>query len=185
MIIIIAEKNNQISPHEHGRKLLFDLLKKLYPQVTDFPISKNENGKPFIQNIPEFHFNISHSGEWTVLAVSDVEVGVDIQIIKSVNSNISKRFFTRRENNILEKLEKENFFTEFTRMWTIKEARTKASGDSLAKCLSRFNTIEYDGTTSTFIDGYYVMNIPFPDEKYILAVSSLSVISDNYFLKIR
>lgn len=185
MIIIFAEKNDRTDPHQHGRNMLTDLLKKLYPDSGEPIIAKNENGKPYIQNHPEFHFNISHSGEWTVLAVSDNEVGVDIQIIKPIRNNLAKRFFTRRENQKLEQLNKEEFFTEFTRMWALKEARTKATGESLAKCLSVFNTIEYDGTVSKKIDGYYVSEIPFPDKRYILALSSPLEITNNYYLKVQ
>lgn len=185
MIIIFAEKNDRDDPHRHGCNMLTTLLKKLYPNSDEPIILKNENGKPYIQNHPEFHFNISHSGEWTVLAVSDNEVGVDIQIIKPIRNNLAKRFFTRRENQKLEQLNNEEFFTEFTRMWTLKEARTKVTGESLAKCLPVFNTVEYDGTVSKKINGYYVSEIPFPDSSYILALSSPSKITDNYHLKIQ
>ncbi|MBQ3100799.1 MAG: 4'-phosphopantetheinyl transferase superfamily protein [Clostridia bacterium] len=185
MIIIFAEKNDQIDPHSHGRNMLNGILKKAYPGSNEPIISKNENGKPFIQNYPEFCFNISHSGEWTVLAVSDQEIGVDIQKIKPVRSNIPKRFFTRRENLFLDNLNNKDYCTEFTRIWTLKEARTKASGESLAKTITKLSTIDYDGTFSKIIDGYYVENIPFPDDEYLLSVSSVSPISDNYYLKIQ
>jgi len=185
MIIIIAEKNNQKNPHEHGRKLLSGILNKLYPNHTEFSVSKNENGKPYIPSLPEFRFNISHSGEWTVLAISDSDVGVDIQLIKPIRDGLAKRFFTRRENLKLDSLNNEDYSNEFTRMWTMKEARTKAAGESLAKTLSLYNTVEYDGTTAKTIAGYYVSEIPFPDEKYILSLSSATEISDNYYLKIQ
>ena len=185
MIIIFAHKNDQNTPHEEGRKLLFDLLNKLYPNSKGFVISKNKNGKPYIPDLPEFHFNISHSGEWTVIAVSDSEIGVDIQLIKPVRNGLAKRFFTRRENLKLDKLNNEEYNAEFTRMWTMKEARTKVTGESLARSLSLFNTVEYDGTTSKMIDGYFVSEIPFPDNRYILALSSASEISNNYYLKIQ
>lgn len=57
------------------------LLNKYLPNNT---VLFNENGKPYIKDGP--HFNLSHSGEYVVLAIDEQhEIGVDIQLIDEKN----------------------------------------------------------------------------------------------------
>ena len=42
-------------------------------------IEYTHKGKPFLRNGP--YFNLSHSGEYAIMAVSENEVGADIQMI--------------------------------------------------------------------------------------------------------
>jgi 4'-phosphopantetheinyl transferase len=51
-------------------------------------IACNEFGKTFLQGYPDFHFNISHSGNWAVCVISAKEVGVDIEKIKPIDFDI-------------------------------------------------------------------------------------------------
>src|SRR5690554_253809 len=55
------------------------------------------NGKPYIDNEDNFHFNISHSGDWVVCAVSYRPVGIDVERIKEIDFAIAKRFFSKEE----------------------------------------------------------------------------------------
>ena len=41
-------------------------------------------GKPYFPARPEFHYSVSHSGEWAVCAVGAVPLGVDIQVERPV-----------------------------------------------------------------------------------------------------
>ncbi|MDE7256920.1 MAG: 4'-phosphopantetheinyl transferase superfamily protein, partial [Clostridia bacterium] len=100
-----------------------------------------ENGqwnKPRLVSPQGVFFNISHSGEWTVTAVSDGEVGVDIQKVKPVDMRLATRFFSADEQKILadagdgaERL--------FYRLWTVKEAYLKALGVGLNRPLNSFS----------------------------------------------
>lgn len=45
-------------------------------------LEKNENGKPTVQGHPAFYFNLSHAGDYVVLAHGDVPLGVDIEQIR-------------------------------------------------------------------------------------------------------
>lgn len=44
-----------------------------------YRIARGEKGKPFIVGVENVFFNISHSGDYVVCAVSDREVGIDIE----------------------------------------------------------------------------------------------------------
>lgn len=45
-------------------------------------VKKNVFGKPYVTNIKDFYFNISHSGKWVVLAFSKSKIGIDIEEIQ-------------------------------------------------------------------------------------------------------
>ncbi|MBO4411189.1 MAG: 4'-phosphopantetheinyl transferase superfamily protein [Lachnospiraceae bacterium] len=53
--------------------------------------------KPYLIDLPDFHFNISHSGEYVMLAAADREVGCDIEKIARYDLRVAKRFFTPEE----------------------------------------------------------------------------------------
>lgn len=54
------------------------------PKGWDFEIARGEYGKPYFLHHPELHFNISNSGDWIFMALSGVNVGIDIQMITDI-----------------------------------------------------------------------------------------------------
>ncbi len=75
-------------------------------------------------------FNISHSEEYVICVISDKPVGVDIQKIGEYNPDVAKRVCNEKEL-----LEIENSFdkaSEFTKLWTQKEAILKMYGIGIA-----------------------------------------------------
>lgn len=65
-----------------------------------------EHGKPMRRN-EEVCFNLSHSGKYVLCAVSETEIGCDIEKIKEVKWKLAKRFFSEKEYAFLKRLEKE------------------------------------------------------------------------------
>lgn len=96
-----------------------------------------ENGKPYLES-GELFFNISHSGEYVLCAVSKTPTGCDIEKEDAVNLNLVKRFFDEAEYNTLisagEKEQKELFY----RFWTLKESFIKAVGLGMKLPLNKF-----------------------------------------------
>jgi 4'-phosphopantetheinyl transferase len=99
---------------------------------------KNEYGKPFLLGQNNIHFNISHSGKWVVCAVSDYPVGIDVEIIKSTEIDIAKRFFSKYEYDELQKQPDEQKQAYFYKLWTLKESYIKAVGKGLSIPLESF-----------------------------------------------
>ncbi|MDR1001642.1 MAG: phosphopantetheine-protein transferase, partial [Clostridiales bacterium] len=70
-------------------------------QNSEISFLKNEYGKPYLYGYPDFHFNISHTHNAFVVAVSDSEVGVDIERIHAADIKISDRFFAPAERKFI------------------------------------------------------------------------------------
>ena len=79
--------------------LVFYSVKKLRPKNIPIPPLRaaGEFGKPYFTENNDFKFNISHSGDWAVIAVSDCEIGIDIEKIGKLRTNIEKRILHEKE----------------------------------------------------------------------------------------
>ncbi len=88
---------------------------------------KNEHGKPYLKDLP-CHFNISHSGDFVVCAISENEIGIDIEKIRPIDFKIANRVFNETELNFLFTEPNENQKDVFFSLWTEKEAILKCIG---------------------------------------------------------
>lgn len=128
------------------RTLLGDLLsRKLIGQKLAIPtqeihFKKSIKGKPYLENSP-IYFNISHSGDWVVIAVADIDVGIDVELLREVNYRVATRFFSKDENTLLGKLQGKDKLSLFFDFWTIKESYLKLLGTGLTKSLSSFSIL--------------------------------------------
>ncbi|MBN2237425.1 MAG: 4'-phosphopantetheinyl transferase superfamily protein [Bacteroidales bacterium] len=128
------------------RSLIGDLIvRKFYAKELNLNPNKiefeyNQHDKPTLKGFPKAHFNISHSGDFVVVAFSDCSVGIDIEKNKGNRLKVAKRFFTREELDDLFALEGEakqvNYFYQ---LWTLKESYMKAIGKGMSMSLSSFS----------------------------------------------
>ena len=103
--------------------------------------SKSANGKPFFPAYPDFHYNISHSGDYVVCAYSAQPIGIDIQQIPDKArrvSSIAGHFFSDREVAALQDLPDFEMRRLFTRFWTSRESYIKLTGRGLAEPFKSF-----------------------------------------------
>lgn len=92
--------------------------------------------KPFIQQGP--WFNISHSGEYAVCALSEsCEVGVDIEMIREIQLGEFASQWTKREWDAI--ITAPNPLRMFYHYWTRKESVIKADGTGLGIPLQGFD----------------------------------------------
>lgn len=87
---------------------------------------KNEYGKPYAVDLPVY-FNISHSGDMVVCAVSEREIGTDIEKIRSINARTAEKFAGLQELEYIK-----NSDNGFFEIWTLKEAYFKCIGTGLS-----------------------------------------------------
>lgn len=124
----------------------------------DLVFSVTESGKPFCKSHGDIHFSISHSGDYFAVAISEKEVGIDIQILKNPDDKLIGRVCCENEKLFVNASEnKEKAFTE---IWTKKEAYLKALGTGIDRELKTVDTTELD-----FITEYY--------DNFIVSVFSL------------
>jgi 4'-phosphopantetheinyl transferase len=124
-----------------GRILLLRGIKEIYNQdYQDNEIQYTKYNKPYFED-DLIHFNISHSGNIIVCAITDKsEIGIDIEIITNIEIGDFKSQFTENEWNkiVLSNNKKEAFFD----YWTQKEAVVKAYGYGLTIPLKSFEILE-------------------------------------------
>lgn len=105
----------------------------------EIKINFRENSKPSLIFPQNLDFNISHSGDWVVCAISDKTIGIDVELIKNANINIAKRFFTKEEFDYIVNHDEKNINEAFYRVWTLKESYLKAIGKGLTIPLNSFS----------------------------------------------
>lgn len=109
--------------------------------VSKIQFEQNAYGKPYIQGL-DIYFNLSHSGDYAICAISNAEVGCDIEKIDRDEEKIAKRFFCDEEyRDIISKKSEEERKTIFYRYWTLKESFMKATGMGLKLHLNSFQII--------------------------------------------
>lgn len=141
-------------------------------QAKKVSFKTNEYGKPYLEeNI--IYFNLSHSGNWVVCAISPKEVGIDIEEIQHVDFSIANKYFSEMETKTLNNLAEENKLDYFFEIWTLKESFIKAVGKGLAIPLDSFiikkqNSVEL---ISKQYSGYYFKEYKI-DTGYKLSVCS-------------
>ena len=122
--------------HEQGRRtcaaaylLLCEGLRREYgisqPPVFEY----GEHGKPAIVGHPEIHFNMSHCREAAICVLSDKPVGVDIESIGRYKESLARYTMNDAEMELIERAERRE--VAFVRLWTLKEAVLKLSGDGI------------------------------------------------------
>ncbi|MBN2533250.1 MAG: 4'-phosphopantetheinyl transferase superfamily protein [Spirochaetales bacterium] len=106
---------------------------------SDLEFECNEYGKPFVMNIPDFHYNLSHSGKWVACAIDYEPLGIDVEGIRPIDFSIAERFFSKTEyEDLIAKPEQEQL-EYFYDLWTLKESYIKARGKGLSLPLSSFS----------------------------------------------
>jgi len=115
----------------------------IVPESVFFATGKH--GKPRL-DIPGTdqspHFNLTHSGGFVALAISDDEVGIDIENLRPVSTaeRLAQRFFSPEERKHVFELDGEARDRAFLRIWTQKEAYLKATGLGVGMPLNEVET---------------------------------------------
>jgi 4'-phosphopantetheinyl transferase len=98
------------------------------PSKIEFGIGDNK--KPFLINQLGIHFNVSHSADWVVIAVTGSEIGTDVEQLRpdfKYQEILADNFSLAEIKYLLDNSDPEKFFL----LWTRKEALTKISGKGL------------------------------------------------------
>ena len=124
------------------------LLKKMLDEenINDPIIETEKDGKPYISNYENIHFNMSHAGRMVACAISDEEIGIDIEKIDPlIDMKIAQTFFYNSEYDNIKK--SDNRVDQFFKYWVLKESYMKYTGLGFLLDLDKFEIIIDDGQT--------------------------------------
>jgi 4'-phosphopantetheinyl transferase len=115
-------------------------------------------GKPALAGSSDLRFNLSHSEDVGVVAITrGRQIGVDVERIRAeVNAReLSDRFFSVPEADWVRSTAGSELMLRFFTCWTAKEAYVKASGEGLSRPLRNFSVMpgpRYPGLQLTVFD---------------------------------
>ena len=119
--IVCQNRRDRAAYSAAARRLLKEAVKREYQiDISSYTEKKSESGKPYFEGAP-FCFNLSHGGEYVVCALSDCEVGVDIEAVRPISDGVMRRFVGKVGNDDLAN----------TRLWTRYEAIGKFLGTGI------------------------------------------------------
>jgi 4'-phosphopantetheinyl transferase len=117
------------------------------------PLTRGRRGRPQLAAAP-IDFNVSHTRGMALIAIADaapegMRIGVDVEHReRQVNADgLARKFLSEREREGLAVMAPEQRRHRFLRLWTCKEAMSKATGDALAAPFRRLDVSIDEGLT--------------------------------------
>ena len=111
-----------------ARKLLKAALVERIPHCPDqLRFEYGKYGKPYLKNAA-LQFSLSYTHRAYIIALSDDEIGADIERLRTAKPHVASRCFTDAENSYLYQ-NMELFDQRFYELWTQKEAYLKYTGE--------------------------------------------------------
>lgn len=168
-----------------GRAALRSVLSMLEAGTvpeTAWRFGSSTNGKPYVRTPKSSirSFNISYADDLIAIAVSkQVEVGVDIEIGQEIPlSDLPWHLFSNDEQRLLRATSAADLLPVFLRLWTLKEAIAKRTGQGFATEFSEINTLEM-----SVIDGLESVG-HHPEAAALLFHTDLTIEGETVFLSV-
>ena len=159
-------------------RILLGRYLKVDPKLISFKTGKNK--KPELENCfgRKLHFNISHSGDYILIAIAATEVGIDVEKMNASFTYQSLLSFSFNPQEI-DFIESSNLpYQTFYQLWTRKESLLKATGKGLVDELSRVPALTGVQQNPTEIIGstekWQILSFPV-DEKHVGSVAFMPV----------
>ncbi|WP_018620645.1 4'-phosphopantetheinyl transferase family protein [Spirosoma luteum] len=123
-----AEDRNRFVCARHMVRTLAGRYTHQRPGDICFTVGKNQ--KPEIKDSDRWHINVSHAGQWVLVAIGVTSVGVDVEENNPdfAFQDVLAHSFTAVEQQYIEANDSRLLFY---RSWTRKEALVKATGKGL------------------------------------------------------
>lgn len=111
----------QIPSGGNGHETAYALLRWAVRRTCGIPcpeICRSETGKPRFAGRDDLFFSLSHTRTHVLIALSDADVGVDLETRRSIPDALRDRLFTAQEQRDF----------DFFEGWTLREAVFKLTG---------------------------------------------------------
>jgi len=154
----LTELSSWLSPAEHARArrysrpalarryvagraaLRWILARETNVVPTNVAIERGVRGRPFCAGAPDF--NVSNTASVALIGVcrdATARIGVDVEHgeRRLDHARLARKFLTADERHDLEPFDDDGHRRAFLRLWTCKEAMSKATGDALRAPIGR------------------------------------------------
>lgn len=149
-------KDDLLNTQKKKEKVISKYLKDKY--IKNYYISKTN--KPLSDDIC---FNISHSGNLIILGMSDIPLGVDIELIRPIKEQLKKYISTSIEYEYIK--DEETFFE----IWTNKESLLKCQGEGIVTKLDQVPALPINDVR-TYLNECYISKT-FKFKNYIISIT--------------
>lgn len=155
------------------RCVIADALLRAALGTGDFLTEKDDGGKPYVKGRENFHYNLSHSGRYVVIAWGDVPVGVDVQ--KHENT-LDRRAVAEQSFAPDERIYAGESAERFFEVWTGKESYLKYTGEGLRRDMRSFSMFRTEPPVrllSCLPHGGYSLCLCAADREYTFELSDV------------
>ncbi|WP_339924795.1 4'-phosphopantetheinyl transferase superfamily protein [uncultured Cyclobacterium sp.] len=169
-----------------GHACVKDLISRyLDIDVAQVSLNKGANGKPYISPVHKLYFNISHSGDWVLIAFGSEELGVDLENITGdfITDPLMAQCFHENEIKVIRTSDDPT--AEFFKFWTRKEAFLKATGNGMVDelnqftCMNAFQEFEFPSLSNK--KNWYLKSF-LMDNNYAVSLCAPSPLNTILFL---
>ena len=158
-----------------AKKVLNTELRKIGQDYSDIIIDKN--GKKKLRNL-SYHFSIAYSGNALVIALSDSNIGIDIEQNRYINIDNLKFFFNDKIIDNIDNIDKSvNPIYELLKYWVVAESFGKYEGSGILELRNK-NFINPDVITKEGLNIYLNKEVIFrilEIENFIISVCSKDI----------
>lgn len=142
--------------------LLCEMLNDYY-SIKEPPVfTYNEHGKPSLKDHSDVYFSISHCKDAVACAVDSKPIGIDIELLGRYSEQVARYCMSDSEMQTI--LSAEDADMAFTRLWTMKEAYLKLTGEGVSsdmgEVLNKAKMEKVTIRTFSMYDNNDVKNLP-------------------------
>lgn len=152
-----------------GEILLIKLLKEFNIEYNSIHITTNQYGKPYIQDL-DVYYSISHSHEYVICAISNKEIGIDIEKIRHIAPVTLKQYATTNEIEYITSIDK-LYERRCFEIFTLKESYFKCMGCDLREILNVEFHISNDSIQCSHTG--YSFNLVDTIDGYVIAICEM------------
>ena len=110
-------------------------------------------GKPYLLSRADVRFSLSHDKKGVCVALSESEIGADVQEVFPYEKSLAERILSPRERSVFDRFGPDDRL--FTRMWTMKESLGKRTGKGVYDVMEKTDFSEPFSDSKIFGDHAY------------------------------
>lgn len=153
------------------KHVLCHLLKK--KSILDISTYKDEYGEVHILNHKELHICLSYSENIVTLAISRVEIGIDVEVKRSLPLKNTLKYFQTKSSCT----DKSVSDVDLLKTWTMKEAYCKFSNTSIFSILGKEPDFTNTCYSSYMLNNKYIFSVITDSDPHTINISLLEKIS--------